>query len=245
MNSQLSVAIISLLTCFCYSSLQSAQILFEDGAAYPELVEISSRLHAVEAVEVHYQLHSIALKYLLQFHSFTPPSAQDDKRDREERVAVESSIAEALVELKELPLCRQSYPSVWEWTKEVCGEAFGPRRGKNPCSLGKCGSGKEDLLMKVAGEEEDMDVGVIEVSKQVPLNLASKPSCELECESVSERCEVPQVTPNPQSYVSLVRLCLYGTAVCAARYPAFFKPLYRMATTLHAIGLPSVRTDST
>lgn len=33
---------------------------------------------------------------------------------------------------------------------------------------------------------------------------------------------------------------VYGVAMCAVRFPAYFKPLYRLASTLHAMGYPHV-----
>lgn len=122
---------------------QSAQILCEDGAAYPDLVEITSKLHAVEAIEVHYQLHSIALKQLLQFSL----SGHHKERDTD-KVEVASSVAEALVELKSLPLCRKSYPALWGWTKALC-------KGSGSAAGGPI----EGILVEGGRAEGKLDVG--------------------------------------------------------------------------------------
>lgn len=233
-------------------------ILYEDGASYPDLVELSSKLHAVEAMEVHYQLHSTGLKSLLQLHgknlssfssSSPSPSPSGPERDRK-RVEAEAAIAEALVHLKGLPLCQDSYPTLWEWTKQVCREAFtgspatkphphseeeGAGATEKPHPLGGIPRplGRGDLL-DIASKEvivgaEEMDVGGDE--KQVPYGHISEKSHDMHGRShdLHERSR------------SVLQLCLYGIAICAVRCPAFFKPLYRLATTLHAIGLTSVR----
>ena len=42
--------------------------------------------------------------------------------------------------------------------------------------------------------------------------------------------------PPPPSPEDLLERCLWGVAVCAVRCPAYYKPLYRLATTLHGLG---------
>ena len=42
--------------------------------------------------------------------------------------------------------------------------------------------------------------------------------------------------PPPLSPADLLERCLWGVAVCAVRCPAYYKPLYRLAATLHSLG---------
>lgn len=152
------------------------------------------------------------------------PPAQDGE-SRERRAEIESCIAEALVELKGLPFCNQSYPGLWEWTKEVCAEAFGRRGKEKTPHPPECGGVVEQSLGSVA---------------IVPLASGA----EMDVDAPTNPVSTDQSHDQKQdAYISLLQLCLYGTAICATRYPAFFKPLYRMATTLHTIGLVSVRID--
>ena len=44
-------------------------------------------------------------------------------------------------------------------------------------------------------------------------------------------------TPNPDPLTEAV----YGVAVCAVKFPYYFKPLYRLASTLNTMGYPNVR----
>lgn len=127
---------------------------------------------------------------------------------------MESCIAEALVDLKGLPFCSQSYPGLWEWTKDICKQAFGGRSVKKQVST-----------------DAKMDV---DLPTSLPIPTVAGQSHD----------QQPQSHDKQQAYFSLIQLCLYGTAICAVRYPVFFKPLYRMAATLHAIGLPTVWTPS-
>lgn len=47
-------------------------------------------------------------------------------------------------------------------------------------------------------------------------------------------CSVPsQATPTS---ADLLERCVYGVAVCSVRCPAYYKPLYRLASTLHSLG---------
>ena len=292
---------------------QSAQILYQDEAAYPTVVEISSKLHAVEAVEVHYQLHSIALKHLLRIQSgqgsasgHTTSSGQGSSSeqgvasgqdttqqasssrhgstsghevDKAKRVEVESSIAEALMQLKQLPLCQRSYPLLWEWTKDLCREAFRSEaarnaRGSSGGSSRNSGSGagirvkdKETVggtvvLLDCGGQgsetaaDEEMDVDVVGLSTAAA-DASDTPTVQsiivappVQVASLGTIITPPAASPvgatppplaSSQAYTSLFQLCLYGVAVCAVRYPAFFKPLYRLAATLQAMGLTKVR----
>ena len=255
----------------CAHMFQSAQILCDDGASYPDLVEITSKLHAVESIEVHYQLHSIALKQLLQF---SPQWGHHTDKDADE-VEVASSVAEALVELKSLPLCRKSYPALWGWTKALCreGTAGGPTldvggRAEGILDVGGVKPVQRDLV-DIAGEER-MDVNTYEtppslmgsqapptlVTPQTPLQappslvtiqappppISPLPVPPPPAPPKAPPLPVPPKAPSPSvpPYVSLLQLCLYGVAVCAVRYPTFYKPLYRMAASLHAMGLSRV-----
>lgn len=268
---------------------------------------------------MHYQLHSVALKALL--HCPSPPSSPT----REEGVAggqrVESAIAEALVELKDLPLCKRSYPALWAWTKQLCSKAFSeddtesqesqqvgdtsldkrpsetslesqkesknslttppeaqntgapqdaPLEAQNTgtpqdATLEVCGQKKSRDLVDIAAEhgvttesEENMVVDVVGVSSPAlatplrddhvvgsssPPPATPPPGAKSQTRaSVEQRGGVapPVTSPQLSSYLSLLQLCIYGVAVCAVRYPAFFKPLYRLAATLHTIGLSRV-----
>ena len=52
----------------------------------------------------------------------------------------------------------------------------------------------------------------------------------------SETLSEPPPEPPPLSPVDLLERCLWGVAVCAVRCPAYYKPLYRLAATLHSLG---------
>ena len=287
-------------------------------------MEISSKLHAVEAVEVHYQLHSVALKSLLHCSSPSSSPAAQEGVARGQRQKVESAIAEALVELKEFPLCKGSYPGLWAWTKQLCSKAFSedgsdsvetqqvgkpptttpleqqkmegepPRdpleaRGGTPRDpLEAMGDTPQDPLeargdtprapLEAMGDTPQAPLEAVGDTPQAPLEAhvrkepqdlldiagehgvgaRSEEGMEVDgsrppqprppsgggdrsCDSVQLRGGVvSQPPPQTSSYLSLLQLCIYGVAVCAVRYPAFFKPLYRLAATLHTIGLPSV-----
>ncbi len=248
-------------------------------------MEISSKLHAVEAVEVHYQLHSVALKSLLKHRPASSPLDEGGVAGTQSQ-EVESAIAEALVELKELPLCRGSYPGLWAWTKQLCSKAFdkpdaepakqqmtgeSPRTTNTqqgePLSIGEAPEQRigeppknplqacetERDLLDIAGEhgrmarrEEDMEIDVVGGHTPPPPLPRSTGRGDVSCDSRQQGgaalMSPPAVASQASSYLSLLQLCIYGVAVCAVRYPAFFKPLYRLATTLHAIGLSSVST---
>ena len=244
---------------------------------------------------MHYQLHSAPLKCLLHFH-LTSSSIEDNEKERvnakdnekervnakdnekervnakdneKERVNAERSVAEALKRVKELPLSQQSYPVLWEWTREIFREAFRtmsdltlptaektvtsggpPTLTENPPTTfagGLCGvdevAGERDLL-DIAEEtgEEEMEVDVVAIEEGIPVGLQSHVQSHDKSHEntvTSDKCIV-----NTYEYVSLLQLCFYGVAVCWIRCPAFFKPLYRMAVTLHTIGLPHVRNLS-
>lgn len=206
-------------------------------------MELSSKNHAIEAMEVHYQLHSSALKTLLQFHTSSRQCQEEDLEEKKKRrLSKEAAIAKALVQIKGLPLSRHSYSALWEWTKDLCREAFGSSCGSSPSAgaTRRSSVAKERDLLEIAEEcsgEEAMDVDVIH--KEV-----SPPPPAVAVQSYDQSCDQPDggVTPTllPQDYVSLFQLCLYGVSVCAVRCPAFFKPLYRLASTLLALGLPHV-----
>ena len=279
----------SLSNCVC-CFVQSSRVLYEDGAGYPDVVEISSKQHAVEAVEVHYQLHSIALKSLLCGHAPFWREENLDEATKRHRREVESAVAEALVELKEFPLCRKSYPSLWVWTKQLCSEAFAKSSTAQctgePGPAGGDGGLQRPALAFVSPRQTEEGSPLVSRPQECPPHIsrpkeqiARPEECSLESDKSEERPKdlldiasehrvvskseedmdvdvvggasppLPPPDPThgggvaakPSSYQSLVQLCIYGVAVCAVRYPVFFKPLYRLAYTLHTIGLPQVR----
>ena len=145
-------------------------------------------------------------------------------------MGVESCIAQALVQLKALPLCRHSYPALWEWTKRLCKEAF---------AGGGASPSPTPLLGTSDGGVEKMDVDVLSAAAGV-VAWSRDRSCDHSDTPPQKQEEASVSGLQGQAYSSLLQLCLYGVAVCAVRYPAFYKPLYRLATTLHTMRLTQV-----
>ena len=79
----------------CFSHLlSSACILLTDGACYPEHVDCNSARSAIQAIEVHYVIHSMFLKSLFR-----------------DKMAAVSSVEAALISLKEAsPLSLATFP---------------------------------------------------------------------------------------------------------------------------------------
>ena len=66
------------------------------------------------SLQVHYQLHTCALKYLLR----------ETKDELEES---EPSILNVISQVQQLPLGRVTYPDLWEWVRRLVSEARGIR----------------------------------------------------------------------------------------------------------------------
>ena len=58
-------------------------------------------------------------------------------------------------------------------------------------------------------------------------------------ETSRQGSELAQSTAKP--ICKLLHLCIYNITLCAVRCPAYFKPLYRLASVLTEVGLTEVR----
>ena len=190
--------------------------LYEDGASYPDQVEVVSKDHSVEAVEVHYQIHSIALKLLLPFHQEVVTSAGTESK----RQVVMEAVRGALSSLNNIPLSCQSYCALWQWAGKLIKSCVREKGGS--VGVGGCDCVEDG---RIAGVEK-MEVEVQESAQQLH--------------------DLPEAMAgyigdiSKFDYWDLLKLCFYGVSVCAVKFLAFFKPLYRMASTLLELGLPQV-----
>ena len=69
---------------------------------------------------------------------------------------------------------------------------------------------------------------------------------ELVAQKVTAATSSDDDSPGPMSRFSApvpdpLTESLYGVAMCAVRFPAYFKPLYRLASTLNTMGFPRVK----
>ena len=76
----------------------------------------------------------------------------------------------------------------------------------------------------------DTDVGSMQIEPTLKFPVA-------EDESSDEDNELSNRMNNVDPFTE----CLYGVSLCAVKFPAYFKPLYRLARTLYQMGQPKVR----
>lgn len=238
-------------------------------------------------VQVHYQLHSCTLKFLLKLCS-------DCDVPEDEKRTLEQEVMEALTQAQLPPLGTAMYDGVWEWVYGLVTEAERAELMSDG-HISDADSKKVSqeiqpvCQLKAAAEEVQKDDNTMDTSTMMEtsklhveerhLTKAATPEAAAEEDAsslpVSEETKVerqptewsPQETgplgelQSPLSKTSstsgrksesdslpshdsirsqLLQQCLYGVAVCSVRCPAFFKPLYRLASAMLALGLPRV-----
>ena len=278
-------------------------------------MELSSKNHAVQAIEVHYQLHSTPLKYLIRSHYHTSPHQDEGKRGEGEGGCDEVVIRDALLQLKDLPLSHSSYPVLWKWAVNIFKETSNSDKASEHMDVVARASEHMDVMARasehmdvvarasehmdvvarasehmdvvarasehmdvVARASEHMDVvarasehidvvarasehmDVVSDVAQANENMVSNVAQDMDvasevartsehmensvrksCDNVCSGSSVAKVSHDSTSSLSkYMQLCFYGVSVCAVRCPAYYKPLYRMASTLQALGLPQV-----
>ena len=216
--------------------------LYQDGACYPDLVEISSKDHSVEALEVHYQIHSFALKFLLPFHHDSASSVDPKENVRS---VVEEAISNALSALTDIPLSTQCHQALQQWVCNLVRYSPGKLAHQKEGEVGLGEAGPADCEvgeMEVQNSDLATGQGSCDQSHYLPQEARSgDQSCDLsERQGSSNQSYIVPEKSGVHKEVNLLQRCFYGVGACAVRFPAFFKPLYRMAATLLDLGHPQV-----
>lgn len=106
----------------------------------------------------------------------------------------------------------------------------------------------QTLYLQPVQQKSEVSLSLIATSeykiKTITESSASKPEPQPAVKPQSERSAVGEsVQPRSELTVNweLLQQCVYGIAVCVVRCPSFFKPLYRLATVLHKMGMDKVR----
>ena len=144
---------------------------------------------------------------------------------------MEEAIAEALMHLSDMPMSSQSYPPLWVWVREVIRSA-----SREEMDMGESCLGDTRVDLDIANKTDALEID--DEDPIVSSDRSHDQSCDVMGGVATSQEEIG--ISSSWDYVSLLQLCLYGVAVCAVRFPAFFKPVYRMAATLLALGLPQV-----
>lgn len=163
--------------------------------------------------KVHYQLNSCALKYLMREEGGTG--------EKDDLVA----LAEAVGCGKQLPLGGMEYRAVREWVRGVLGR--GVKGTDSQPAAG--GDAVSQLIWRVIAEAEN----------EVALETVAMGDAAMETDKSPEQHEIAKTTETsdaPPTNDGLLEQCLYGVAVCSVRCPAYYKSLYRLASTLHSLG---------
>ena len=182
----------------------------------------------------------------------------------EERID-EAAIAEVVGQCQQLPLGRAEYSEVRAWVRAVLkghGRASQSRAAHSDeeSQYGTthpdeadavsllvqriiADAEREVALETVANSEVAMETDTVFEQKQLSQSVIGTshlipqlphstigPS-QLHRARCSPPSSLPEATPT-----SLLEQCIYGVAVCCVRCPAYYKSLYRLASTLHSLG---------
>ena len=161
---------------------------------------------------------------------------------------VKTSITDALEHLVGLPLNTQIYISLWDWVTRLVEIACHGDKGaghqvtqKMEEVGGACVSTIQSDIQDIpaAGESEKMEVDLVDDEPIASSGASCNQSCNMVEVAETGHAEVVS-TSSSKDYVGLLQLSFYGVALCFVRFPAFFKPLHRMAATLLRLSMPQV-----
>lgn len=83
---------------------------------------------------------------------------------------------------------------------------------------------------------DNIDVGSMQIEPIRNFPVSESPLVREEESSSDEENELSNRMNNVDPFTE----CLYGVSLCALKFPAYYKPLYRLASTLYEMGLPKV-----
>uniref|UniRef100_A0A1X7UXN3 Calcineurin-binding protein cabin-1 MEF2-binding domain-containing protein n=1 Tax=Amphimedon queenslandica TaxID=400682 RepID=A0A1X7UXN3_AMPQE len=313
--------------------IKSAEILHSEGAVYPVTVEVLSKGHAIQALEVHYHFMSVSLKALLSL-----PTDNHGLSLNPQSTSRLSNIREGMLSLRSIPLGRLHLTELWNWSKMILKRYYS-RNDSNPVPIAlsiatsstviqgiestptpSTGMGSNfnlsvtstgNTLMYTANRSESASTSTTLISSRATgtgttetttptidtttdIDIGATPMEVTPCTSVMntespiddnptamdtdtalttpirkspvDNIDVesmPQIEPIPKFSVSESPLvheeessdeenelsnrmnnvdpfteCLYGVSLCAVKFPAYYKPLYRLASTLYKMGQP-------
>ena len=169
--------------------------------------------------KVHYQLHSCALKYLMKLGE-----GEEEKEEEEGENEDLTAIAEVVGCGKQLPLGGVVYRPVRRWVRGVLGrdsEEEGDTQSEGDAVL--------QLIQRVIAEAEE----------EVALETVARGDTAMETDKGPNMVSITSAVTST-ARAGLLEQCLYGVAVCSVRCPAYYKSLYRLASTLHSLGQSEV-----
>lgn len=171
--------------------------------------------------KVHYQINSCALKYLMK--------VEEEEEDGESGNL--TAVAEVVGGGQRLPLGRMEYRPVRRWVRGVLG--------RDDKEAGDTQSAEEDAVSQLIQRV------IAEAEKEVALETVARGDAAVETDKGPKQHKTVAsssagISTASEAKAGILEQCLYGVAVCSVRCPAYYKSLYRLASTLHSWGQSEV-----
>ena len=185
-------------------------------------------------VKLHYQIYSCALKYLLNNckkegeregeKEGGGEGGREGEGEGEREGEKEENLAVVMADCQGLPLGRVGYEGVREWVRAVLrGQSGQYYKVDAPLHYGADIVSR--LVQKIIADAER------EVAMEIAMEAGTGNYLE---QQQSSTC--PETTPPETTHPGLLEQCMYGVGVCSVRCPAYYKSIYRLASTFHSLG---------